>query len=77
MFNNHLLGGQVIIGNITLQIVEEYIEIGQTVTANQVYEKQIRIGKEWRPFGIHTAIMSSNLLLSLRSVTCLSQLRGH
>ncbi len=42
MYNKHLIGLQIIIGNEALKLVEEYTYLGQMVSANPEHEKEIR-----------------------------------
>lgn len=39
MFDNHEAGRQVMIGNRTLEMVEEYSFLGQTVNGNTTHER--------------------------------------
>ncbi len=56
------------IGNETLERVEKYIYLGQTVSANPAYGREIkrRIGMGWSAFGKYEDIMNTNLPLSLK-----------
>ncbi len=67
MYNKHLIGRQVMIGNEALELVEEYMYLGQMVSANPAHEKKIRrrIGMGWSAFGKQNFVMNSNLPLSL------------
>ncbi len=52
MYNKHLIGRQIKIGNEALELVEEYTYLGQMVSANPAHEKEIRrIGMGWSAFG--------------------------
>ncbi len=48
--------------------MEEYIYLGQMVTANPTHEKEIRrrIGMGWSAFGNQNLVMNSNLPVSLK-----------
>ncbi len=63
MFNNQLAGQQIMIENETLERVEEYTFLGQTVSANTAHDKEImrRIGMGLSAFGMHGGIMNSNV----------------
>ncbi len=56
------------IGNETLQRVEEYIYLGQAVSANPAQDREINgiIGMGWTAYGKDGDIMNSNLPLSLK-----------
>ncbi len=41
MYNKHLIGRQIRIGNEALELVEEYTYLGQMVSANPAHEKEI------------------------------------
>ena len=68
MFNNQLAGQQIRIGKETIERVEEYTCLGQTISATPNHEKEIRkrIGMGWSAFGKHGIIMNSNMPLSLK-----------
>ncbi len=51
MYNKHLTGRQIMIGNKALELVKEYTYIGQMVSPNPAHEKEIRIGMGWSSFG--------------------------
>ncbi len=42
MYNKHLTGRQIMIGNEALELVEEYTQLGQMVGGNPAHEKEIR-----------------------------------
>ncbi len=42
MYNKHLIGWQMMIGNEALELVEEYTYFGQMVSGNPAHEKEIR-----------------------------------
>ncbi len=67
MYNKHLIGRQIMIGNEALEFVEEYTYLGQMVSANPAHEKKIRrrIGMGWSAFGKLNLLMNSNLPLFL------------
>ncbi len=68
MYNKHLIGQQIMIGNKALKLVEEYTYLGQMVSANPAHEKEIRrrIGIGWSAFGKQNLVMNSNLPLPLK-----------
>ncbi len=68
MYNKHLTGRQIMIGNEALELVKEYKYLGQMVRANPAHEKEIkrRIGMGWSAFGKQNLVMNSNLPLSLK-----------
>ncbi len=68
MYNKHLIGRQIMIRNKALKLVEEYIYLGQMVSANPAHKKEIRgrIGMGWSAFGKQNLVMNSNLPLSLK-----------
>ncbi len=68
MYNKHLIGRQIMIGNKALELLEEYTYLGQMVSGNPVHEKEIRrrIGKGWSAFSKQNLVMNSNLPLSLK-----------
>ncbi len=68
MFNNQLAGQQIMIGNETLERVEEYIYYGQTVGANPAHDKEIKkkMGVGWSAFGKLYDIMTGSLPLYLK-----------
>ncbi len=68
IFHNQQAGQQIMIGNDTLGRVEEYIYLGQTVSANPAHVKEIkrRIGMGWSAFGKQGDTMNRNLPLSLK-----------
>ncbi len=68
MFNKHLIGRQIMIGNKALEVVEQYTYLGQMVSANPAHEKEIRrrIGMGWSAFGKQNLVMNMNLPLSLK-----------
>ncbi len=67
MYSYQLGGRQVIIRNAELELVEEYICLGQTISASPGHEKQSRkVRMRWSAFGKRTTIMNSNLPLSLK-----------
>ncbi len=68
MYNNHLIGWQVMIGNEALGLMEEYAYLGQIVSANIVHEKEIRkrIGMGWNAFSKQSPVMTSDLSLSMK-----------
>ncbi len=51
-----------------MELVEEYIYLGQMLSANPAHEKEIkrRIGMGWSFFGKQNLVMKSNLPLSLK-----------
>ncbi len=42
LYNKHLIGRQIMIGNEALELVEEYTYLGQMISANPEHEKEIR-----------------------------------
>ncbi len=68
MFNNQLAGQQIMIGNETLERVEEYIYLGEAVSANPAHDREIKrkIGMRRTAFGKYGDIMNSTLPLSLK-----------
>ncbi len=56
------------IGNEALELVEEYIYLGQMISANPAHEKEIRrrTGMGWSALGKQNLVMNSNLPLSLK-----------
>ncbi len=59
-------------GKKTLERVDEYIYLGQTVSTNPVFNREIkrRIGMGWTAFRKHGDIVNSNLPLSLKRKVC-------
>ncbi len=55
-------------GNEGLEILEEYIYLGQKISTNPGHKKEIRrkVEMKWSTFGKHTTIMNSNLPLSIK-----------
>ncbi len=68
IYNKHLTGRQIMIGNEALELVEEYPYLDQTVSANPAHEKEIRrkIRMGWSAFGKQSLVMNSNLPFSLK-----------
>ncbi len=67
VYNKHLIGRQIMIGNEAVELMEEYTYLGQMVSANPAHEKEIRrIGMGWRAFDRQSLVMNSNLPLSLK-----------
>ncbi len=68
MYNKHLIGQEIMIGNGALKLVDEYTYLGQMVSANPEHEKEFRrgIGMGWSAFGKQNIVMNSNLPLSLK-----------
>ena len=61
MFNGHALEQQIKVADEMLEWVEEYISLAQTVTADQVHEREInRIGMGWMALGKQISIRRSN-----------------
>ncbi len=52
MYNKHLIGQQIMVGNEALELVEEYTYLRQMVSAYPAHEKEIRrIGMGWSASG--------------------------
>ncbi len=68
MYNKHLTGRQIMIGNEALELVMEYTYLGQMVSKNIAHEKEVRrrIGIGWSAFEKQTLVRNSNLPLSLK-----------
>ncbi len=68
IYDKHLSGLQIMIGNEALEVMEEYTYLGQMVSANLAHEKKFkrRIGMGWSAFSKHNPVMNSTLPLSLK-----------
>ncbi len=78
MFSNQMARQQIMIFNETLERVEEYVYLGQTVSANPAQDREMkrRISMGWTAYEKHGDIMNSNLPLSLKRKVynhCISQ----
>ena len=68
MFNDHAQKQQINIMNQTLEEVNEYVYLGQTISTAPGHEVEIkrRISLGWRAFGKQSDIMKSKIPLSLK-----------
>ena len=68
MFNRHIRAEQIQIQNEVLEVVDEYLYLGQLVQTNTSFETEIkrRIKLGWSAFGRHSNILRGSLPLCLK-----------
>ena len=68
MFSNYILDHEIKINAAVIKCVQQYIYLGQKISARPDYEKEIkrRMGMGWSAFGRQYNVMKSNLPLSPR-----------
>ena len=68
MFNRHIQAEQIQIQNEVLEVVNEYLYLGQLVQTNTSFETEIkrRIKLGWSAFGRHSNILQGSLPLCLK-----------
>ena len=68
MFNRHIQAEQIQIQNEALEVVDEYVYLGQLVQTNTSFETEIkrRIKLGWSAFGRHSNILRGSLPLCLK-----------